>query len=645
MAAPHGAPPPSRSTPAVTDSAPRSALRSTQIFGGAPPEGSAQALGAVPSVAPVIPPVGRTQAYGVAAGQVPAPGRHGTQVFGTAPAQVSGASVGTTQTYGVGTSSQTASSDVPSSRAAMPRPGAPVGTTQTSGVSAGPSQGVPARSAGAQGNTTQTYGAFVPPPGGGSAPDTTTQSFVPAPVSPRSVGGGTGSEAPAIVPHALGAVPGSDALGPMGRSQTFSPIQASASEAPAGTERVLGVSPPMEQAGLVSRRADAEPAPETRPEAASGVRATSPFGLPALFGSEGGGIQLPPESDPPAGASAPLSDFGDGAGAPEGATSRRAPVELPPELLSSSRVSAASTGEYSGSGAWRVRPRLGLLILVGLILAAGLASVVLKPRGVAIPADVVDATDRAAVLLRRDDATSRGQAIQRLHAVTASHPHYLEAHAELAVALSLNLSDLQADIERLRLQSEAVAREREAALKLSQRAEREARRAALQQELEAIAREMAPQRASMELLRKELDAQITLLGKAPKEESASAAAARLKARALYASVLAVPDALALAERLRNTEGAPHLWSTVARAEYALSASSPPDTLVAVAKDLEALRQADSSLLRAYLLGARVALRLKDTAAARSLLDDALALNPGHAVASRLIAQIDADAAP
>ncbi|WNZ65449.1 hypothetical protein QEG98_18565 [Myxococcus sp. MxC21-1] len=57
-----------------------------------------------------------------------------------------------------------------------------------------------------------------------------------------------------------------------------------------------------------------------------------------------------------------------------------------------------------------------------------------------------------------------------------------------------------------------------------------------------------------------------------------------------------------------------------------------------------LRQADSTLLRAYLLGARVALKLKDTAAARSLLDDAVALNPDHQAAARLIAQIDADAA-
>ncbi|WP_426757419.1 hypothetical protein [Myxococcus sp. Y35] len=383
---------------------------------------------------------------------------------------------------------------------------------------------------------------------------------------------------------------------------------------------------------------------------APGVRSTSPFGLSSLPAADSG-IDLPPESEPAAEAPSLPGDFGamgntfgSGAEAVDAPAPRRAPVELPPDLLSSSRMSAPGPIEYASSSSSGVRPRLVLVLLVGLALVASLATLALKGRRVEIPTEAVDKTDRAAVLLRRDDTASREQAIQRLREVIGSQPRYVEAHAELAVALALNLSDLQADAERLRTRSEAVARARETAQTIRDPAERALRRSALQRDQDAIARDMAPLRASIETVRKELDAQMTLLGKAPETESTSAAAARLKAQALYASVLAAPDSLGLAERLRKGESAPHLWSTVARAEYALSASSPPDTLMSAAKDLEVLRQADSSLLRAYLLGARVALRLRDTATARSLLDDALALNPGHQVAKRLIEQIDSNVA-
>ena len=68
------------------------------------------------------------------------------------------------------------------------------------------------------------------------------------------------------------------------------------------------------------------------------------------------------------------------------------------------------------------------------------------------------------------------------------------------------------------------------------------------------------------------------------------------------------------------------------------------SLVTVAGELEALRQKDGALLRAYVLGARLALRLDDPDAARSLLNDALALNPNHHLATRLLAQMEPVAA-
>lgn len=734
MAAPHGAPPPSRSTPAVTGGAgpARSSMKSTQLFAGTPPgatagssvttttqvfgAGAAERSAQAPSSGA---PMGTTQSYGAVAskgqgagnatqtfGAVPPTASNATQTFGAAPpvapvgvTQAPGAvptasnatqtfgavpavaPVGATQTFGVaqatgrsagnatqafgtmpfrgpaadaGTSSQGGTPGVGTQAFGAVPPVAPVvppvGRTQTYGAVPGQQHGSPGsarQGSVAPGNATQTFGAYAPPQAGAfMTPDPGSVS-TPPPVSPSHVGGARvasqGSASTDGVPVGFSAPPASDSVAPLGRSQTFSAVQPSASEAPVGSKRVFGSVPPIPAPASLSGDG-ATDAPF------SGVRATSPFGLSPLSGADSG-IQLPPESDPtatPGAGAGGLSSLDDSSasdlGPVAGAASRRAPLELPPDLIASTRLSMDGARTFENGSSQRIRPRVVLAILVGLIVVASLGYVALKNRGVEIPANVVDSTDRASVLLRRDDATSRKQAIERLRSIAIENPGYVDVQSELAVALTLNLSDVQADAERLRLRGDAIARGLEAAAKMRVLADQVARRTSLQQEQEATARDMASLRVTTATLRKELDVQLAQLNKAPESEPPSAAAARLKARALHASVLAAPDSLALAERLRNVESAPYPWSTLARAEYALVAGSPPESLQAVAKDLEALRQADSTLLRAYLLGARVALKLKDTAAARSLLDDAVALNPNHQAAARLIAQIDADAA-
>ncbi|CAM4245265.1 Tetratricopeptide repeat protein [Myxococcus xanthus] len=740
MATPHGAPPPSRSTPAVTGGAgpARSSMKSTQLFAGTPAGATAgssvtttQSYGAVTSkgqgadnatqafgaVSPVA-PVGTTQAFGAAPaasnptqtfGAAPPVAPVGTtQTFGAAPAasnatQTFGAvpPVGSTQTFGAapttGRRTDNATQAFGAVRPVAPAPqtqafgtmpfrgpaadagassqgGAPgagtqmfgavppvapvippVGRTQTYGTVSGQQHGAPG-SAGpgsvAAGNATQTFGAYAPPQAGAFMMPDLGSVPTPPPVSPIHVGGAQvasqGSASADGAPVGFAAPPASDSVAPLGRSQTFSAVQPSASEAPVGSKRIVGSVPPVPAPASLSGEAPTSSLDAAEPSV--GVRATSPFGLSPLSGADSG-IQLPPESEPtatPGAGAGGLSSLNDSSaselGPLAGAATRRAPLELPPDLIASTRLSMDGARAFERGGSQRIRPRVVLASLVGLIVVASLGYVALKNRGVEIPAHVVEATDRVSVLLRRDDSTNRHQAIERLRTIAAENPGYVDVQAELAVALTLSLSDAQADAERLRLRGAAIARGLEAAAKMRVLADQVARRTSLQQEQDANAREMASLRDTVDTLRKELDVQLAQLSKAPESEPPSAATARLKARALHASVLAAPDSLALAERLRNVESAPYPWSTLARAEYALIAGSPPESLEAVARDLEALRQADSTLLRAYLLGARVALKLKDTAAARSLLDDAVALNPDHQAAARLIAQIDADAA-
>lgn len=666
MASPHGQAPtprPVATTPGGATSGTgstqifgggKSPMMSTQIFGSGPhakPQVEGTAPAPVPDTTlafgaaqgaekpgsstpppPSVAPVGVTRTFGAVG---PQPG-NATQTFGAVPAH--GASVGNaTQTFG-----------------AVPAHGA--GTAGSATFGAGASHGT------VPGNATQTFGAVS----SGTTPGDATQPFgaVRSPGNATQPFGATSSRAstaPGNTTQAFGAVPAHDAPAPIGKTQAYGAV--TANEAPVGSApsgpgalaaSASSIFPPRgsHAAGNTTQAFGAVPAiPPVVTTQAYGAVSAEPAGqgASARTGASGDapGLQLPPE---PVG-SETLLPFGPNAQGPAavepvagpGSPSRREAVQLPPELLAAAR-SPSSPGmsiETGSTPGGRERLWLILVIAAGLVLAAVLAYPAWRDRNADMPAAAVEDKDRAAALLRRDDTASREQAIQRLRTLTASHPRYVEAQAELAVAVTLRLSDLQADADRLQARADTLNREKLAARDALDPVERQQRLATLDRDLAFVTEELAPVRGEADMLRQDLYTQITALSAAPEVEPAPAVAARLKARALHAAVTVSPDALALAERLRNAEGSNKTWSTLARAEYALSSGSPPDSLVEVAKELDALRQEDRTLLRAYVLGARLALRLNDPATARSLLDDVLALNPNHQLASKLLAQVDA----
>jgi hypothetical protein len=553
--------------------------------------------------------------FGAVPAQGATPPGNTTQTFGAVPAQGATSPGNTTQTFGA----------------------VPAQASASRGSPAQTSAGVPAQGSTAPGNMTQTFGA-VPAQGTPSQGHTQTFGAVPAQGTP-----------PQGHTQAFGAVPALDAPAPQGRTQAFGAVPSPGEPAPVGSTRVFGAVPgapaepvaPAQPSGIFPSRTSSASAP---------IGITQAFGaVPATPPGQDAGIQLPPESSPPVG-SKPLVAFGPGApGNAEpvsgtGATARRTPVALPPELLAASRESSMGERFDSGSPKRRERLLISLAVAAGLVLTAVLAYPAWRDRNSDMPAAAVEDKDRAAALLRRDDPASREQAIQRLRALSAAHPRYTEAQAELVVALSLRLSDLQADTERLRMRVDRLNRKKDETQGLRDPQERALRIASLDKELADIAAEATPLRNEADSLRKELDSGVSVLAQAPEVEPAPALVARVKARAIHAGVTVAPDALALAERLRNAEGTSKAWSTLSRAEYALNSGSPPDSLTEVAKELEALRQEDRTLLRAYVLGARVALRLNDPSTARSLLDDALALNPNHQLAGKLLSLLDTKAA-
>ncbi|WP_255525185.1 hypothetical protein [Corallococcus soli] len=322
--------------------------------------------------------------------------------------------------------------------------------------------------------------------------------------------------------------------------------------------------------------------------------------------------------------------------------SRKPAVELPPELLGASRSDPMVTeyGPGEGSSSTLVRALLVLVVLAGLGLAGYLAYPAFRDRHSAMPAAAVEEKERAVALLRRDDAASREQAIQSLESLVQTHPKYAEVQAELAVALTLQLADLNAEFDRLRRQSDRLKKQLDEITAARTPADWVNRANALRAQMEALAREQEPLRGDINARRERLDARMGSVRTAPEVEPAATVAARLKAQALYAAVTGAPDALALAQRLRQAEPSP-AWSLLAHAEFALSSGSPSVTVRSVSQELEALRSQDRTLMRAYVLGARLALRLEDTETARTLLDEAVAFNGKHELARRMLAQLPA----
>ncbi|MFY2560966.1 hypothetical protein ACN469_25410 [Corallococcus terminator] len=584
----------------------------------------------------------RTQIFGSGSSGAAPPVRSGAGSQGVVP--------NTTQTFGAVPPVSQGSSTY----SAVPN------TTQTFG--AVPPVGPGSGSHGAVPNTTQTFGA-VPPVGQGSstysAVPNTTQTFGAVPpvgqgAHEHAAGGARqsiqvfgntnlgSSVPPSIAPVTASpkpsAVTASDALAPLGRTLTFGAVTEQSTSMGAvptlpieSQTRVYGESPAGAQPGGTQSfgAIDSESSPVSRK--------TALYGAPQ---DSNGGVRLPPEELPGVGAFGGIGPSGSTEpGSHSGAPSVRRPsVSLPPELLAAGREDSAFPGMEPASRSSRLW--MGLLVAAGVLLAGVLAYPAWRDRDANMPAAAVSDKDRAVVLLRRDDAASRDQAITSLKALTAAHPKYTEAQAELVSALSLRLGELQAEADRLRMRNEHIQREIDTLTNSQSPVDWESRVNALKDERESLARVSVPLRKDVDTLRKELDVLAAALDAAPEVEPAPALAARVKALALHAGVTAAPDALALAERLRNVESAPKIWSTVARAEYVLSSGSPPDSVAQSANELETLRQADGTLLRAHILGARLALRMKDPKMARSLLDEVRALNPNHELARKLLQQLD-----
>jgi hypothetical protein len=223
--------------------------------------------------------------------------------------------------------------------------------------------------------------------------------------------------------------------------------------------------------------------------------------------------------------------------------------------------------------------------------------------------------------------------VARLKALVAAQPRYVEAQAALTLALLLDLDDRRAVIHRYMREEEALS---------TQKARLEAERPGtdwrvlanrLVDRIAVIRAKIAPLNDEAKGLQGQVNAAYAVMVKMEALQPAETLALT-RTEALYSAIDGQDQAIALAERYRQLGGEDG-WADVANAEYALNTNVPPETAAQALDQLRALQKRDTTFLRAYVLGGRLALQLKQRDLAASQFDAAVALNPDHVLAQTL----------
>jgi hypothetical protein len=281
----------------------------------------------------------------------------------------------------------------------------------------------------------------------------------------------------------------------------------------------------------------------------------------------------------------------------------------------------------------RNRTALGILLAVVLVASAVAVFRVVLPSFQSAPAAAVVEEEAAFAQLRKDDPTSRSRAVARLRALVAAQPRYVEAHAALALALLLDLDDRRAALQRYTREAEALA---------TQKARLEAERPGpdwrvqanrLVDRIGALKAKSDPLFEDAKGLQAQANSAYAALTKLQAVQPAEQLA-RTRTDALFSAIDGRDQAIVLAERYRQMGGQDG-WAEVANAEYALNTRVTPETASQALDAMRALQKRDTTFLRAYVLGGRLALQTKQRDLAASQFDAALALNPDHVLAQTL----------
>ena len=306
---------------------------------------------------------------------------------------------------------------------------------------------------------------------------------------------------------------------------------------------------------------------------------------------------------------------------------------------------AATSEEVGQALAQQVqrRNRVAMIIVVLAVLAAagavGWKVLGGKVFGKAVPLEAMQKVESGLAELRKDDTASKASAVKALTAVVKSQPGFVDAHAGLVTALTLQLDDLQQRAKRL----EKAAEERNARTarynKEKTPSDYENRAAALVGEVQAIKKDYDPLVASARELEGRLrDAYKAMQVAASQggELNRQAELALIRAQALYHAYGGTDEALKLTKRYQSkSEGHSDGWIDLVDAEYAANTRASPDLIEAAQKELTALHERDPTFFRTYVLAARLNLQSKQYDEAEAELQTVSALKPQHDIANEL----------
>jgi tetratricopeptide (TPR) repeat protein len=641
--------------------------RCSHVFTAAPPAqanaNTTQLFGpAVPSIAPVQLPVKPAAKPAQPAAKPAQPAVNSTLLFGTS-GQGPAPSVATT-------------SNKPKAAPAGTSPSAV--TTQVFGaVPVPPPAGKPPAGNAPAPQTTQVFGAV--PPEGLTAPSTSTPAVAPQarpPSASTTPPLGTQSTSPATGPSLAGR-PSSVSLvelfGDLPDFEFEQPAQQPAQPSPptqvAQPDPVVAPTPSATPslAQLFDEPAPMSVAPLTQPPGlmpriSPPEPLASPAPIPAPVGvAAGTPIELPDEPPAPsvnpftspvpspaipslADSSNPLADLvvdeAPEAPVPSLVPATPAvpalpkPLELPPELLDNSRLNVPSEDRDTRPNKGRTSRNLLIAALViVLALTAFLTSPAWLGKSNALSREALVAKEDARGLLRRDDTTSKEEALTRFRGLVGQYPTNVEVQAERAIALAMNLDDMRVQMGLVESKVKRLQARITELTDAKAPADWEIRVNAMREEVSIAQRELVPlQERTARLVQEALNVSKQLAAIPPQEEK-EPALARLRARALLGAALGATETTSLAVQLAQSQQQD--WSSLVMAEYVLNASTSPNQVRDVGDALKQLLETDKTWLRLYVLDARHALLRGEPTAALATLESVLTLNPKHELAQKL----------
>lgn len=288
------------------------------------------------------------------------------------------------------------------------------------------------------------------------------------------------------------------------------------------------------------------------------------------------------------------------------------------------------------------RNRIAMIIVILAIAAAAVAVgwklFGAKLMGTAVPLEAMQGVESGLAELLKDDTASKAAAAKALAAVVKKQPNFVDAHAGLVTALTLQLDDLQQRAKRL----DQSANERNARITRYNKEKTpdwEKNAAALANEVVAIKKDYDPLVASA----RELEARLREAYKAMQvaasqsgELNRQAELALIRAQALYHAYGGTDEALKLSKRYQSkADGRSDGWIDLVDAEYAANTRSSPELIESAQKQLTALHERDPTFFRTYILSARLYLQAKKYEEAEAELQTVLSMKPQHDIANEL----------